>query len=73
MTMISYAQNAEDVLLNRAFAGRGDGFWIDVGASDPVVNSVTKHFSDHGWRGINVEPERGPPASSGSAGSGRAT
>ena len=57
--MISYAQNAEDVLLNRVFAGRCQGFYIDVGAHDPIVNSVTKHFSDLGWTGINIEPEQG--------------
>lgn len=56
MTMISYAQNAEDVLLNRLFAGRDDGFYIDVGAHDPVTDSVTKHFYDRGWHGINIEP-----------------
>jgi len=57
MTMISYAQTCEDVLLNRVFAGRADGFYLDVGANDPVLNSVTKHFSNLGWRGINIEPE----------------
>lgn len=54
--MISYAQNGEDVVLARAFAGRADGFYVDVGAGHPVIDSVTKHFSDLGWRGINVEP-----------------
>lgn len=54
--MISYAQNAEDVVLRNAFAGQAEGFYIDVGANDPVEDSVTKHFSELGWRGINVEP-----------------
>ncbi|WP_330271733.1 FkbM family methyltransferase [Lentzea sp. NBC_00516] len=54
--MISYAQNAEDVLLARLFDGRASGRYVDVGASDPVEDSVTKHFYDLGWRGINVEP-----------------
>lgn len=56
MRMISYAQNHEDVILARAFAGVEDGFYVDVGAGHPVYDSVTKHFSDLGWRGINVEP-----------------
>lgn len=56
MSMISYAQNAEDVLLNRLFVGREDGFYIDVGAHDPASDSVTKHFYDRGWHGINIEP-----------------
>lgn len=54
--MISYAQNAEDVVLRRAFASSATGFYIDVGASHPVWDSVTKHFYDSGWSGINIEP-----------------
>ncbi len=54
--MISYAYNHEDVLLRRIFGDRPDGFFIDVGANHPEVDSVTKHFSDLGWQGINVEP-----------------
>jgi FkbM family methyltransferase len=54
--MISYAYNNEDVLLRRLFEDRDDGFFVDIGAHHPVVDSVTKHFSDLGWQGINVEP-----------------
>jgi FkbM family methyltransferase len=54
--MISYAQNAEDVILNRAFRDQAKGFYIDVGAAHPEVDSVTKLFYDRGWSGINVEP-----------------
>jgi FkbM family methyltransferase len=56
MTFISYAQNSEDVLLWRALGHIKDGFYIDVGASDPVEHSVTKAFYDAGWHGINLEP-----------------
>jgi FkbM family methyltransferase len=54
--VISYAQNAEDVVLARVFAGQASGRYVDLGAGDPVLASVTKHFYDLGWRGINVEP-----------------
>ena len=54
--MISYAENHEDVLLERCFKGSTEGFFIDVGAWEPVDQSVTNHFSSRGWRGINVEP-----------------
>ncbi len=54
--MISYAQNFEDVMLARVFANQDQGFYIDVGAGDPVADSVTKHFYDLGWSGINIEP-----------------
>jgi FkbM family methyltransferase len=56
MSIISYAQNYEDVLLNRVFGGQQIGFYVDVGAYHPVVGSVTKLFYDRGWSGINVEP-----------------
>lgn len=56
MTMISYSQNREDILLARIFAGRKDGFYIDIGANDPKNCSVTKYFYELGWHGINVEP-----------------
>lgn len=55
--MISYAQNGEDVVLARAFAGRSEGFYVDVGANDPTEDSVTRHFYDQGWRGVNIEPQ----------------
>ena len=54
--MISYAQNFEDVMLARAFGGSARGFYIDVGAMDPVTHSVTCHFYEAGWHGINIEP-----------------
>lgn len=54
--MISYAQNAEDVRLRRAFGDQPTGFYVDVGAYDPESCSLTKHFYDRGWRGINIEP-----------------
>lgn len=60
MTVTSYAQNHEDVLLARLFPPGLQGFYIDVGAMDPVVNSVTKLFSDRGWTGVNVEPATFP-------------
>jgi FkbM family methyltransferase len=55
--VISYAQNAEDVVLARVFAGQATGRYVDLGAGYPTRDSVTKHFYDLGWRGINVEPE----------------
>ena len=56
MKFISYAQNFEDVILHRALKDVERGFYIDVGAHDPVFDSVTKAFYELGWRGINIEP-----------------
>jgi FkbM family methyltransferase len=56
---VSYARNHEDVVLARALEpDLRPGFWIDVGAADPVADSVTAAFAERGWRGVNVEPVR---------------
>jgi FkbM family methyltransferase len=54
--MVSYAGSAEDVMLRRFFGDQATGFYIDVGAHDPLTGSVTQHFFLSGWRGINIEP-----------------
>lgn len=56
MFRISYAQNREDFIIKAFFPDVRDGFYIDVGASDPDEDSVTKLFYDAGWHGINIEP-----------------
>ena len=56
MTFVSYAQNYEDVILRRALGDVEKGFYIDVGAYHPFVDSVSKAFYDAGWHGINIEP-----------------
>ncbi|MBY0411720.1 MAG: FkbM family methyltransferase, partial [Burkholderiaceae bacterium] len=56
MTVISYAQNFEDVMLWRALQHVGVGYYVDIGANDPVVDSVTRWFYEQGWSGINIEP-----------------
>lgn len=53
---VSYAQNFEDVMLWRALRHVQRGFYVDVGAQDPVVDSVSRAFYETGWRGIHVEP-----------------
>jgi FkbM family methyltransferase len=54
--MVSYSQNGEDVILDRVFWDVEKGFYVDAGAYDPEVTSVTRHFYLRGWRGINIEP-----------------
>jgi FkbM family methyltransferase len=56
MQLASSAQNQEDIMLWRALQHVQDGFYIDVGAADPVDMSVTRVFYEHGWHGINLEP-----------------
>ncbi len=54
--LVSYSQNHEDILLWRALKHIENGFYIDVGASDPQEDSVTYLFYEKGWSGINIEP-----------------
>jgi FkbM family methyltransferase len=56
MTMISYAQNHEDVVLRRLFSPDHQGLYIDVGASHPLEDTVTRYFYERGWQGISIEP-----------------
>ena len=53
---ISYAQNFEDVILWRALKHLENGFYIDIGAQDPIIDSVSRGFYEKGWRGLHVEP-----------------
>ncbi|MCL4383946.1 FkbM family methyltransferase [Patescibacteria group bacterium] len=53
----SYSQNAEDIVINRVFSHQDKGFYVDIGAADPIINSVTYLFYLKGWRGINIEPQ----------------
>jgi len=55
--MVSHAANAEDVVLHRALCiGGVVGRYVDVGASSPYLGSVTRHFYEAGWKGIDIEP-----------------
>ncbi len=56
MSVISYAQNFEDIMLWRALKHVDGGFYIDVGAWSPDLDSVTRLFYEHDWHGISVEP-----------------
>ena len=55
-TITTFAQYNEDIILNALLHNVTKGFYVDVGASYPTVDSVTKLFYDKGWRGINIEP-----------------
>lgn len=54
MTFISYARNFEDVFLWRALQHVRNGFYIDMGAQDSVICSVSLGFYEQGWRGVHV-------------------
>ena len=52
----SYSQEGEDRILQRIFAKKKRGFYVDVGAHHPCRFSNTYFFYRRGWRGINIEP-----------------
>lgn len=54
--VVSYAQNKEDVLYNRAFKSKEGGTFIDIGAGHPAADNVTIWLAGRGWHGVNVEP-----------------
>jgi len=54
---VYYGQNREDLILKSLFPNLKNGFYVDVGAQDPKIFSVTKIFYDMGWSGINIEPQ----------------
>lgn len=60
--VLYYGQRREDQVVEnllREYFGKNDydlGFYIDVGAWEPEKDSITKHFYDQGWHGVNIEP-----------------
>ncbi len=54
---LSYAQNMEDMHLDRVFAGEPKGFYIDVGGGHPVADNVSFRSYLAGWHGLVIEPQ----------------
>ena len=56
---VSYAQNAEDVRVWRAFRNLDQAglTYVDVGANEPRHLSITASLHDLGWRGLLVEAD----------------
>lgn len=52
----SYSQYNEDLLIDVILKCKQNGFYVDIGANDPVVLNNTKRFYDRGWTGLNIEP-----------------
>lgn len=55
---VYHSQNQEDLVLKSFFPELKNGFYVDVGAEDADVFSVTKLFYEEGWSGINIEPQQ---------------
>lgn len=51
-----YSQDDEETLIRAFFADRRGGFFVDVGAGDPIRHSTTYYLEKHlGWSGIAVD------------------
>ncbi|NOT50977.1 MAG: FkbM family methyltransferase [Chitinophagaceae bacterium] len=55
----SFAQVGEDMILDRYFNEKKEGFYVDIGANHPYIYSNTYKFYLKGWRGINVDANPG--------------
>ncbi|MES2372501.1 MAG: FkbM family methyltransferase [Bacteroidota bacterium] len=50
-----FSQEGEDIILERLFQGKKEGYYIDIGAHHPMRFSNTYKFYLMGWEGINVD------------------
>jgi FkbM family methyltransferase len=53
---VSYAQEGEDIVLQRFFDGKQDGFYVEIGCHHPFRFSNTYLFYKLRWSGICVDP-----------------
>jgi FkbM family methyltransferase len=51
----SWSQEGEDLILERYFKDKLNGFYVDVGAHDPFRFSNTYKFYLKSWTGINID------------------
>jgi FkbM family methyltransferase len=53
---VSSAQNFEDAVLWRVLKDVDAGRYVDVGAFDPVIDSISWSYYERGWQGVVIEP-----------------
>lgn len=56
---VSLAQEGEDLILQKIFAKKDNGFYVDVGAHHPRRFSNTQLLYEKGWWGVNIDPTPG--------------
>lgn len=56
---IHFGQSGEEAILNRIFAGKRNGFYVDIGAFHPtqISNTFLLH-NFFGWSGINIDASK---------------
>ena len=51
----SYSFNAVDLIIDYMFKKKTNGFYLDVGAQNPISNNNTYLLFNRGWNGINID------------------
>jgi len=50
-----FGEFGEDILVNRFFRKKNNGFYVDIGCYHPTKGSLTYYLYKKGWRGLNVD------------------
>ena len=50
-----FGEFGEDILINRFFRKKDNGFYADIGCYHPTKGSLTYYLYKKGWRGLNVD------------------
>ena len=50
-----FGEFGEDILINRFFRKKDNGFYVDIGCYHPTKGSLTYFLYKKGWRGLNVD------------------
>jgi len=53
----SHSQFQEDMIIDKIL-NKENGFYVDIGANDPIRLNNTYKFYKRGWTGINIEPNK---------------
>jgi len=59
MSVFVTSETVEKDLVWEFFGRKRDGYFVEVGANDPVAGSQTWLLEQNGWRGVLVEPQAG--------------
>jgi FkbM family methyltransferase len=56
INQFKHLPNNESNLVREFFGNKKNGFYVDIGANDPIHESQTFHLDEMGWSGLLVEP-----------------
>ncbi|MGZ8946153.1 MAG: hypothetical protein ACXW1W_12085 [Methylococcaceae bacterium] len=56
ISIVKNLPDDEQELVRAFFKNKEDGYYVDVGANDPILESQTYHLEKLGWDGLLIEP-----------------